>query len=103
MVLTATLPLAELAHGPATVTAGDLVIAVLKVGDRYYAIDNKCPHRGAPLSKGLQDAADIICPLHHFRFSLESGACHLPRHLRVRTFPVRVEGEMLVVEVPAAK
>jgi nitrite reductase (NADH) small subunit len=91
------LPAANL---PASVRAGALVIGVFKHGDRYYAIDNHCPHRGAPLDKGLQIDADIICPLHHFRFSLETGQCHLPKTLRARTFPVRREGEVLVIEVP---
>jgi len=97
---TVSLPAASL---PATVAVGDLVIAVFKEGDRYYAIDNRCPHRGAPLDKGLQVGADIICPLHHFRFALETGQCHLPKTLRARTFPVRCEGEVLAIEVPDPK
>ena len=91
------LPAANL---PASVRVGTLAIGVFKVGERYHAIDNVCPHRGAPLDKGLQDGTDIICPLHHFRFSLQTGRCHLPKHLWVRTFPVRCEGETLVIEIP---
>lgn len=94
---TVSLPAASV---PATVAVSDLVIAVFRDGDRYYAIENRCPHRGAPLDKGLQVGADIICPLHHFRFALETGQCHLPKTLRARTFPVRREGETLVIDVP---
>ena len=90
------LPAANL---PASVRTGALVIGVFKAGERYYAIDNHCPHRGAPLDKGLQIGADIICPLHHFRFALETGQCYLPKTLCARTFPVRREGEMLVISV----
>jgi len=88
------------ANLPASLRSGALMIGVFKAGDRYYAIDNHCPHRGAPLDKGLQVDADIICPLHHFRFSLETGQCYLPKTLCVRTFPVRCEGDVLVIEVP---
>jgi nitrite reductase/ring-hydroxylating ferredoxin subunit len=90
------LPAANL---PATVAAGDLVIAVFQEGERYYAIADTCPHRGAPLSKGLLYQGDIICPRHSFRFSLETGQCRVPKTLRARTFPVRCEGETLVISV----
>jgi nitrite reductase (NADH) small subunit len=88
------------ANLPTSVRVGAFAIGVFKVGERYFAIDNYCPHRGAPLDKGLQHDTDIICPLHHFRFSLETGQCYLPKTLSVRTFPVRREGETLVVDVP---
>jgi nitrite reductase/ring-hydroxylating ferredoxin subunit len=80
-----------------------LTIAVFQIGAALYAIDNRCPHRGAPLAQGLLADANgpvIICPLHHFKFYLETGRCLLPRHLWVRTFPVSREGCDLVVEVP---
>ena len=93
------LPAANL---PATVAAGDRVIAVFKDGERYYAIDDACPHSGAPLSKGLLYEGDIICPRHSYRFSLETGQCRIPKTLRVRTYPVRRDGETLVIEVPSA-
>jgi nitrite reductase/ring-hydroxylating ferredoxin subunit len=91
------LPLAAV---PATLAAGDLTIAVFAHDARYYAIDDKCPHRGAPLSKGLQDGADIICPLHHFRFGLETGQCRVPKSMFARVFPARVDGDRVIVTVP---
>jgi nitrite reductase (NADH) small subunit len=80
-----------------------LTVAVFRIGEAFYAIDGRCPHRGAPLAQGLVANVNgpvIVCPLHHFKFNLENGRCLLPRHLRVRTFPVVREGNDLVVEMP---
>lgn len=96
---TVSLPIAPL---PATIAAGDTVIAVFEAGGRYYAIDDRCPHSDAPLSKGLVYEGDIICPRHSYRFSLETGQCRVPKSLRARTYPVLREGDMLIIDVPEA-
>jgi nitrite reductase (NADH) small subunit len=100
-----TLPASEVGPDRAgAITVDDrLTVAVFQVGDAFYAIDGRCPHRGAPLAQGLVAQVNgpvIICPLHHFKFNLENGRCLLPRHLRVRTFPVSREGGDLVIDVP---
>jgi len=89
------------ADSPALVVVDDrLLVAVFRDSENFYALDNRCPHRGASLSKGLIDAGHIICPLHHFKFNLETARCVMPQHLRIRKFEVRKEGETLVIELP---
>jgi nitrite reductase (NADH) small subunit len=49
-------------------------IAVFRtVLDEYYAVFDKCPHKGGPLSEGIVHGRSIACPLHNWAISLESG------------------------------
>ncbi len=49
-------------------------IAVFRtVADEYYAVFDKCPHKGGPLSEGIVHGRSIACPLHNWSISLESG------------------------------
>jgi nitrite reductase (NADH) small subunit len=53
-----------------------------------HAIQNDCPHRGAPLSEGVVGADSVVCPYHAWKFSLKSGECaNDPTPLR--TYAVR--------------
>jgi nitrite reductase (NADH) small subunit len=80
----------------------DRVIAViLDHGGTYHAIDDACPHQGAPLCDGIVDGKTITCTWHGWRFSLEDGLwLDSPKSkLRVSTYPVRVEGDEIQVMV----
>lgn len=48
-------------------------VAVFKVDDDYYGVDNLCPHRKAPLSTGEVVGHVVVCPWHGARFDLRSG------------------------------
>jgi 3-phenylpropionate/trans-cinnamate dioxygenase ferredoxin component len=72
-------------------------LAIVNVDGEYYAIDNLCPHRGAPLSDGIIRGTTIECGLHGWEFDLRSGEC-LTVTEKLRTYRVRVEGSDLVVE-----
>ncbi len=48
-------------------------ILLAKVGGKFYAVNNKCPHLGGDLSKGKLDGNNIICPRHHSIFDLRDG------------------------------
>ena len=48
-------------------------IALFNVSGRYYAIDDRCPHRGAPLSEGELEGAAVVCPWHGAIFDLATG------------------------------
>jgi nitrite reductase (NADH) small subunit len=52
---------------------GDLSVAVFIVGDRYLAIENRCPHSGDPLADGMVVDTTVTCELHHWRICLETG------------------------------
>ena len=82
------------------VEAGGCTIAVFCRGGAYYAIENTCPHRGGSLGEGMLDGDAVICPWHGARFDIKSGAVlGPPAEQGVRSFPVRVTGADVEVEV----
>jgi nitrite reductase (NADH) small subunit len=81
---------------------GDREIAIFNLGDRFLAVDNRCPHRGGPLCDGIVTGASIVCPLHAWKVNLLTGAVERPASGScVRTYPTRVEAGVVLVEVPA--
>ncbi len=70
--------------------AGD--IAVFRTaGDEVFALQDRCPHKGGPLSQGLVHDRRVTCPLHNWVLELESGQAVAPDVGCARTYPVRVE------------
>src|SRR5207237_4702293 len=54
--------------------AGGEEIAVFRTGDdRVYALVNRCPHKGGPLSQGIVHGDKVACPLHDWKISLVTG------------------------------
>jgi nitrite reductase/ring-hydroxylating ferredoxin subunit len=46
------------------VMVADREIAIFNLGDRFLAVDNRCPHRGGPLCDGIVAGHAVVCPLH---------------------------------------
>jgi nitrite reductase (NADH) large subunit len=93
--------------GGGTIKYGRTQIAVFNFTSRgeWYASQNMCPHKKAfVLARGiLGDAKDepkIACPLHKKTFSLKSGESLQNEEYRIRTFPVKVEGDAVYLELP---
>ncbi|MBI3635787.1 MAG: Rieske 2Fe-2S domain-containing protein [Candidatus Rokubacteria bacterium] len=82
------------------VDANGRQLALFRVEGRYYAIDNACPHRGGPLADGDLDGTVVMCPWHAWRWDVTTGANVNNPAVSVACFPVSVEGERLLVEVP---
>ncbi|MFM8891644.1 MAG: Rieske (2Fe-2S) protein [Planctomycetia bacterium] len=79
------------------------LVAVFYDGERYWALDDLCPHMGASLGSGPMVDGVVTCPWHAWRFRLCDGAwCDNPK-LKVEVFDVRVEGGRIEVRVPPAK
>ena len=73
-------------------------IAVFRTGDdRYYALDDRCPHRQGPLSQGIVHGAAVTCPLHNWVIALDSGRAREPDNGCVRTYPVKLESGHLYI------
>ena len=92
--------LSELVEGQGKLVelAGE-AIAVFKVGGDVFAVDNACPHRDGPLAFGDVKGCMVYCPLHAWPFDLRSGQCPDIPSARVRTFPVRIDGDEVKVEL----
>jgi nitrite reductase/ring-hydroxylating ferredoxin subunit len=53
---------------------GNKVVAILRIGEQFFAFDSQCPHRGASLlQSNINGLGEIICPLHQYRFDLKTG------------------------------
>ena len=83
------------------VTAGDKRIAVFDVGGQLLAIDNTCLHVGNPIDDGFVQGRYVTCPWHGWRYDLRTGELMTAfgRRPGLRTYPVRVEGDLVQVEV----
>jgi nitrite reductase (NADH) small subunit len=67
-------------------------VAVFRTAaDRVFALRDRCPHRGGPLSQGLVYGERVACPLHDWSIELASGEAVAPDVGCTRRFPVRVE------------
>ena len=77
-------------------------IAVFRTAsDKIFAIDDKCPHKGGPLSNGIQHGDSITCPLHNWVFDLNSGEAQGMDDGRVNTYKVKVEQGRILMDVDA--
>ncbi len=75
-------------------------LALARVGDAVYCIDNVCTHDGGPLGEGELLGTSLECPRHGARFDITSGrALSLPAVVPVKSYPVTVEGEAVLVEL----
>jgi nitrite reductase (NADH) small subunit len=74
-------------------------IALFRLGGEVLALENACPHRGGALAFGEVRGGVVHCPLHAWGFDLRTGASDEYPGVAVRTFPVRLEGDEVVVEL----
>jgi nitrite reductase (NADH) small subunit len=79
-------------------------LAIFNLGERFLAVENRCPHLGGPLSDGIVSGSAVVCPLHAWKVRLDSGQVDRPGTAAacVRTYPTRVDGNTVLVELPAA-
>ncbi|MGB7512870.1 MAG: nitrite reductase small subunit NirD [Candidatus Acidiferrum sp.] len=86
------------------VQVGGHVVAIFNLGDRFLALENRCPHRGGPLADGIVSAGTVVCPLHAWKIDLTTGSVtNQPENPQcVKTFPARVEAGAIFVELSFA-
>ena len=84
---------------PFAFESGEHNILLIKSRKGLRAYRNSCAHQGLPLDGGLldADAGTITCPWHGFQFDSESGECFSAPQCQLEPFPLRVEGERVLV------
>jgi nitrite reductase (NADH) small subunit/3-phenylpropionate/trans-cinnamate dioxygenase ferredoxin subunit len=90
----------DFASGAAVaVQAGRRTIAVFRVGDEFFAVNNACPHKGASLCDGEIVISDklVRCPWHHWNWRLDNGKLESDPRQRLRTYEVAVNGNEVVL------
>lgn len=90
-------------HGCFTLTADDINIAVFNLQGQFFAIENVCTHDGGTLTGGPVIGDEVVCPRHGARFCIKTGEVMAPpAYEDVRVFPVKVEENLVFVEVDAS-
>ncbi len=79
-------------------TAHGCVAVFRTADDQVFAIDDRCPHKGGPLSEGIVHGASVTCPLHAWVFSLETGLAQGADAGAVASYPARVEGGRILLD-----
>lgn len=69
---------------------GDIAI-FRNAEDEVFAMHDKCPHKGGPLSPGIVHGRTVTCPLHGWRIGLDTGEAQAPDVGCTRPFRVKVE------------
>lgn len=78
-MLIALCPTSDVIEGQGVqVTVGDLVVAVFKIGDRYFVIDDACTHGPGRLHEGEQDGDVVECNFHNGAFNIRTGEVVAP-------------------------
>jgi 3-phenylpropionate/trans-cinnamate dioxygenase ferredoxin component len=92
-------PTADLHDGEAiSIPVGRRMIAVVRSGGEYFAIEDVCTHDGAELTGGEVEGAEIVCPRHGARFCLRTGqALSPPAYEAVRVFETKISDGRLWV------
>ena len=85
--------------GGRIVRAENRAIALFRVGEEVFALDNVCPHWGGPLGDGLFEGRTVTCPWHAWQFDVCTGEAMFDPGKKVHCFPVHVTGDDVFVEV----
>jgi 3-phenylpropionate/trans-cinnamate dioxygenase ferredoxin component len=81
-------------------TAAGRALLLVKTGGKLFAISEVCTHEASSLAEGLVEDNTIECPRHGALFDLQSGKpLSLPATGRLRTYPLRVEGDTISVQI----
>jgi len=81
-------------------------IGLTRLADgRVVAFENKCPHAGGPLTMGVVQGSEVVCPWHFFRFDLLSGkpAATNESIMQLRLLPVDVKDGQVFVQSGSAR
>ena len=78
--------------------AGADVAIFRTAGDRIFALLDRCPHKGGPLSQGIVFGHSVACPLHNWTIALDDGCARAPDDGCVPRFACRVEAGAVLLD-----
>lgn len=84
-------------------TAGGCIAVFRTAENEAYALEDRCPHKGGPLSQGIVHGTSVTCPLHNWVISLKTGKAQGADSGAVKTIPLRVENGRLLLDFAAIK
>ena len=89
-------------RGARVVRVGSLDIALFRTSsNEIFAVRDRCPHRGGPLSQGIVHGTRVTCPLHDWVIDLKTGHATGVDEGSTPTFNVRIANGRVELELPA--
>ena len=86
--------------GIALVQVNDKLICITKYRDQLYAFSAKCPHASGRLDLGFIDAlANVVCPVHHYRFNIRTGRDNLGEGYHLKTYKLETRPDGLWIKL----
>ena len=79
-------------------TSGNIAVFRTSSGE-VFALRDRCPHQGGPLSQGLVHGNQVTCPLHGWKLRLDSGEAVAPDQGCSRRYPIRVQSGTVFLEI----
>ena len=74
-------------------------VAIFKIDDEFFAIEDVCSHDGTEIASGELDSDEIICPRHGARFCVKTGAVKsAPAYEDIHSYPVRIVEGMVQIK-----
>ncbi|SDK75438.1 nitrite reductase small subunit NirD [Aliiruegeria lutimaris] len=87
------------ARGARVVKTAFGCVAIFRTGeDQVFALEDRCPHKGGPLSEGIVHGQSVTCPLHNWVFNLETGLAQGSDEGAVPTYPARIEQGRILLD-----
>ena len=78
-------------------------IAVFRTADdEVFALEDRCPHKGGPLSQGIVHGNHVTCPLHNWVIDLATGGAVAPDQGCAPTVPVQILQDRILLLLPNA-
>ena len=85
--------------GARVVQHGGIDIAVFRnAEDEVFAVEDRCPHKGGPLSQGIVFGTSVACPLHNWTIELDGGCARAPDQGCVPKFACKVEAGKVLLD-----
>lgn len=85
-------------QGARVVNTDEGDIAIFRTDeDEIFALRDKCPHKGGPLSQGIVHGKKVACPLHNWNIHLDTGMAVAPDEGCAARYPVKLEGDKILM------
>lgn len=78
------------------------VVALFNIDGEYFALNNLCPHQGAPLAEGKICGSQVTCPWHNWIFDIRSGVCLNQPGERAKRYHLEMKGEDIFLIYPSS-
>jgi len=83
---------------------GSTDVAIFRNGeDKVFALLDRCPHKGGPLSQGIVFGESVACPLHNWTIELGDGCARAPDVGCTQRFAIRLEGRNVLLDANELK